>query len=101
MEAPPLVEDYHPRTAGERHLPHKLVLWDETLRDGEQTPGVRFTPEEKLRIAELLSDAGVPLLNAGIPVVSEEEARAVRLLVDAGLKASVLAAARRGPRSAS
>lgn len=94
MGEPPLVEDYHPNTAAERHFPEKLVLWDETLRDGEQTPGVQFTPEEKLRIATLLSDAGVPLLNAGIPVVSDEERRAVRLLAHAGLRAQVLAAAR-------
>ena len=92
-----LVEDYHARTAGDRHLPAQLTLWDETLRDGEQMPGVHFSPEEKLRIAEALSDAGIPLLNAGIPVVSEEEARAVRLLADAGLKAKVLAAGRTVP----
>ncbi len=89
-----LVEDYHPATAAQRHLPASIVLWDETLRDGEQMPGVHFSPEEKLRIAERLSDAGVPLLNAGIPVVSEEEARAVKLVADAGLRAKVLAAGR-------
>jgi isopropylmalate/homocitrate/citramalate synthase len=93
----PLVEDYHANTARERHLPERLVVWDETLRDGEQMPGVRFSPEDKLRIATALSDAGVGLLNAGIPVVSDEEARAVKLLAGAGLKADVLAAARTVP----
>ncbi|MGI0132447.1 MAG: homocitrate synthase/isopropylmalate synthase family protein [Thermoplasmata archaeon] len=93
----PLVEDYHRETAGERHFADPIVVWDETLRDGEQMPGVHFSPEEKLRIAEALSDVGVPLLNAGIPVVSEEEARAVRLLADAGLHSRVLAAARTVP----
>ena len=92
-----LVENYHAKTSSERRLPASFVLWDETLRDGEQMPGVHFTPEEKLRIAEKLSDAGVPLLNAGIPVVSEEEARAVKLLAGAGLKAKVLAAGRTVP----
>jgi len=94
---PRLVEDYHAATAADRHLPESFVLWDETLRDGEQTPGVRFTPEEKLRIAEKLSEIGVGVLNAGIPVVSAEEARAVRLLATSGLKAKVLAAARTVP----
>ena len=94
----PLVEDYHPATAPQRHLPESLVLWDETLRDGEQMPGVHFSPEEKVEIAALLSEVGVGVLNAGIPVVSEEEARAVRLVADAGLKAKVLAAARTVPR---
>jgi len=94
---PGLVEDYHSETARDRHLPDSIVIWDETLRDGEQTPGVRFTPEEKLRIAEKLAEIGVGVLNAGIPVVSPEEARAVRLLATAGLKSKVLAAARTVP----
>lgn len=94
MASAPLVEDFHRETAGERHFADPIVFWDETLRDGEQMPGVHFSPEEKLRVAERLSDIGIPLLNAGIPVVSEEEARAVRLLADAGLKAKILAAGR-------
>ena len=97
MAEPPLVENYHRETAGERHFADPIIFWDETLRDGEQMPGVHFSPEEKLRIAEALSDLGIPLLNAGIPVVSEEEARAVRLLAEAGLKSKVLAAARTVP----
>jgi isopropylmalate/homocitrate/citramalate synthase len=89
-----LVEDYHPATAASRRLPASLEIWDETLRDGEQMPGVHFTPEEKLRIAEKMSEIGVPLLNAGIPIVSDEEARAVRLVAEAGLKSKILAAGR-------
>jgi isopropylmalate/homocitrate/citramalate synthase len=92
-----LVENYHSETAKHRKIPRKIDVWDETLRDGEQMPGVHFTPEEKLRIAELLSDVGVSVLNAGIPVVSEEEARAVRLVAEAGLRAKILAAARTVP----
>jgi len=94
VSEPRLVEDFHPFTAAERHLPESLVVWDETLRDGEQMAGVHFTPDEKLRVARLLSDIGVGVLNAGIPVVSDEEARAVKLVAGAGLKAKVLAAAR-------
>ncbi|HXQ78624.1 MAG TPA: homoaconitate hydratase [Thermoplasmata archaeon] len=97
MVEPLLVEDYHSSTASERHVPHHPILWDETLRDGEQTPGVHFSPEEKLRIAEQLSEVGIPLINAGIPVVSEKETRAVELLAHAGLKAKILAAARTVP----
>ncbi len=76
------------------NLPEKIVLWDETMRDGEQTPGVAFSPEEKLRIATLLDSMGVPLMDVGIPVVSTEEARGVKLIADAGLDASIMAAAR-------
>ncbi len=97
MDEPGLVENYHSATATQRELVARPVLWDETLRDGEQTPGVHFSPEEKLRIAELLSEIGIPLLNAGIPVVSEKERTAVDLLAHAGLKAKILAAARTVP----
>jgi isopropylmalate/homocitrate/citramalate synthase len=98
MAEPRLVENYHPESASQRHIADGLVFWDETLRDGEQTPGVHFSPEEKLRVATLLSEIGVSVVNAGIPVVSEEEARAVRLVADAGLKCKVLAAARTVPK---
>lgn len=97
MTERPLVENYHEQTRRERHFADPIVFWDETLRDGEQMPGVHFSPEEKLRIAELLSEIGVGVINGGIPVVSEEEARAVRRLADAGLKAKILAAGRTVP----
>jgi isopropylmalate/homocitrate/citramalate synthase len=89
-----LVEDFHSKTHRDRRIHDQIVVWDETLRDGEQMPGVHFSPEEKVRIATALSDVGVGVINAGIPVVSEEEARAVREVAEAGLKAKILAAAR-------
>jgi len=92
-----LVENYHVATHHERRIPPRIEIWDETLRDGEQMPGVHFSPEEKLRIATALSDIGVSVINAGIPVVSDEEARAVRLVAQAGLRAHILAAARTVP----
>jgi 2-isopropylmalate synthase len=75
-------------------LPEKILFWDETMRDGEQTPGVAFSPEEKLQIATLLDEIGVPLMDVGIPVVSKEESRGVRMIANAGLDASTMAAAR-------
>jgi isopropylmalate/homocitrate/citramalate synthase len=93
----PLVENYHSATAAQRHFPEKITFWDETLRDGEQMPGVHFSPEEKLQIAELLSDIGVGVIDAGIPVVSAEEARAVDRLAHAGLRSKILASARTVP----
>jgi len=64
------------------------------MRDGEQTPGVYFSPEEKLQIATTLSEMGVHIMNAGIPVVSKEEFRGVKLVANAGLDASIMSAAR-------
>ena len=94
MAERPLVENYHAETAARRRFADPIVFWDETLRDGEQMPGVHFTPEEKLRIATVLSEMGISVINAGIPVVSPEEARAVKLVAEAGLKAKILAAGR-------
>ncbi len=91
------MENYHSATSAQRRFADPIVFWDETLRDGEQTPGVHFSPEEKLAVAERLSDAGISVINAGIPVVSTEEAEAVRRLASAGLKAHVLAAGRTVP----
>jgi isopropylmalate/homocitrate/citramalate synthase len=92
-----LVENFHGGTVSERHFADPIVFWDETLRDGEQTPGVHFSPEEKLRLAEVMSEMGISVINAGIPVVSDEEAEAVRRVAGAGLRAKILAAARTVP----
>jgi len=89
-----LVHDYVADAGVGARLPKGIRIWDETLRDGEQTPGVAFTPDEKLEIARLLDDIGVPIMDVGIPVVSKEEARAVRGIANAGLDATILAAAR-------
>ena len=89
-----LVHNYLVERRLASRLPERITLWDETMRDGEQTPGVAFTPEEKLTIATLLDEMGVPLMDVGIPVVSKEEARGVKLIADAGLDASIMAAAR-------
>lgn len=53
-----------------------------------------FTPDEKLEIARLLDAIGVHMMDVGIPVVSKEEARAVKAIANAGLNATVIAAAR-------
>ena len=64
-------------------------LYDTTLRDGEQTVGVVLSPEQKLEIAIALSHAGVDRIEAGFPRVSEEDAKAISLILDAGLDAEV------------
>jgi isopropylmalate/homocitrate/citramalate synthase len=75
-------------------LPEKVYIWEETLRDGEQTPGVHFTPEEKLDIAIMMDEMGVHIADVGIPVVSEKEKKAVSLIAKQGLDMRINAAAR-------
>ena len=64
-------------------------LYDTTLRDGEQTVGVVFSPEEKLEIARALDAAGIDRIEAGFPRVSDDDWRAVELIASAGLRAEV------------
>jgi len=60
---------------------------DTTLRDGERTPGVVFSPTDKRAIATRLDQVGVSRIEAGNPRISEEERDAVRAVVDADLDA--------------
>lgn len=72
----------------------KVIVYDSTLRDGEQTPGVAFSPEQKVAIARMLDDAGVHQIEAGFPAVSENEVRTIRAIAELGLKADILALSR-------
>jgi isopropylmalate/homocitrate/citramalate synthase len=69
--------------------PGRVRFYDTTLRDGEQTVGVVFPPEQKLVIAQALDELGVERIEAGFPRVSEDDRRAIELIRDAGLHAEV------------
>lgn len=56
---------------------NRVVIFDTTLRDGEQSPGATMTHDEKLEIAEMLDDMGVDIIEAGFPIASEGDFRAV------------------------
>lgn len=72
----------------------KVRIFDTTLRDGEQTPGVSVTPEQKLQIAMKLDELGIDAIEAGFPVVSRGESIAIRSIVKQGLKAEICGLAR-------
>jgi len=69
----------------------KVRVVDTTLRDGEQTAGVVFSNEEKIKIAEYLDQIGVDQIEAGIPVMGGFEKDCIKQIVNMGLKASIMA----------
>ncbi|MBP1929355.1 2-isopropylmalate synthase [Methanolinea mesophila] len=72
----------------------KVTVFDTTLRDGEQTPGISFKFEQKLEIARQLSSIGVHAIEAGFPASSQGERETVRAIVDLGLDSVVCGLAR-------
>ena len=70
-------------------LPKKVQFHDVTLRDGEQSPGVAFRAEDKVRIAKLLDEIGVDRIEVSLPAVSDEDKRATKDVVALGLKAKI------------
>ena len=57
--------------------PDRIIIFDTTLRDGEQSPGASMNLEEKVRIAEVLEDMGVDVIEAGFPISSPGDFDAV------------------------
>ena len=71
-----------------------VKILDTSLRDGEQTPGVSLTPEQKLQIAKQLDILGVDYIEAGTAVISEGEQRGIKGIANEGLKAEISSFAR-------
>ena len=72
----------------------QVRIFDTTLRDGEQTPGVSFTADEKVRIARQLDKLGVDAVEAGFPISSAGEWESVSAVAKAGLSCEVVGLAR-------
>jgi 2-isopropylmalate synthase len=75
----------------------RLIIFDTTLRDGEQAPGFSMRIDEKIRLARQLEALGVDVLEAGFPIASEADAEAVRRVAQAIRSATVAALARCAP----
>ncbi|MBW9222338.1 2-isopropylmalate synthase [Methanothermococcus sp. SCGC AD-155-C09] len=75
-------------------LPDKVAIFDTTLRDGEQTPGVSLTPEEKVEIAINLNNLGVDVIEAGFPISSQGEREAIKRITSLSMDAEICALAR-------
>jgi 2-isopropylmalate synthase len=79
-------------------MPDKLIIFDTTLRDGEQSPGASMTREEKLRIARQLERLRVDVIEAGFAASSNGDFEAVRAIADAIRDSTVCSLARANDR---
>ncbi|MEX0277672.1 MAG: 2-isopropylmalate synthase [Ruegeria sp.] len=72
----------------------RVLIFDTTLRDGEQSPGATMTHDEKLEIAELLDDMGVDIIEAGFPIASEGDFKAVSEIAERSKNSRICGLAR-------
>lgn len=75
-------------------LPSNVQIHDATLRDGEQTPGVVFSVDDKIEIARKLDEVGVERIEAGMPAVSPQDAEAITEISKLGLNSRIFTFAR-------
>ena len=76
----------------------RVIIFDTTLRDGEQCPGATMTFEEKLEIAEMLDDMGVDVIEAGFPITSEGDFQAVSEIARRSKNAVIAGLSRAHPK---
>lgn len=75
-------------------LPDTITIYDSTLRDGEQMPGVSYSIDQKLAIAKTLDDMNIPEIEVGFPAISEEEQHTIKTIANEGLSAKTLVLSR-------
>jgi isopropylmalate/homocitrate/citramalate synthase len=63
-------------------LPDRVFIWDETFREGIKAPTVYLTYVEQVRLAKLMDESGISIINVGFPALSEEEKRTVKRIVN-------------------
>ncbi|MCG7844252.1 MAG: 2-isopropylmalate synthase [Methanomassiliicoccales archaeon] len=94
QEASSIFTSHYNRYALDLATPSKVEILDTTLRDGEQTPGVALSMDDKIRIAQMLDDLGVDVIEAGFPRTSKGEQEAIRKISSMGLRAKICGLAR-------
>jgi isopropylmalate/homocitrate/citramalate synthase len=91
-----LIENYNRfRKTLPSRLPKRVIIWDETLIEGENTPTVFMKYSERVRLATALDELGVSIINIGFPGFSTDEREAVRRLSNENYLGSTLAASAR------
>src|SRR5215216_2902509 len=74
------LSDHDPKTQKGTPMADQVIIFDTTLRDGEQSPGISLDTGEKLEIAEQLARLGVDYIEAGFPVASQGDFEAVQAI---------------------
>ena len=83
LEAQGLIANYNRlRKNLPPRLPDRVFIWDETFREGIKAPTVYLTYVEQVRLAKLMDEAGVAIINVGFPAISEDEKRNVKRIVN-------------------
>ncbi|KAA9010403.1 2-isopropylmalate synthase [Histidinibacterium aquaticum] len=77
---------------------NRVLIFDTTLRDGEQSPGATMSHGEKLEIASMLDEMGVDIIEAGFPIASEGDFRAVKEIAERSKQATICGLARANPK---
>ncbi len=75
----------------------RLIIFDTTLRDGEQSPGFSMNTDEKIRLARQIEALGADIIEAGFPIASDDDAHAVKLIAQEIRRPVIAALARCNP----
>lgn len=86
--------NFAPEVRKQMQFSPNIEFHDVSLRDGEQQAGLIFNKEEKIRIAEKLAELGIQRIEAGMPVVSEQDAEAIKEILKRNLGPKIFAFAR-------
>lgn len=96
LEAQGLITNYnHFRKNMPPKLPDRVFIWDETLKEGVQTPTVFLTYVEKVKLAKMMDEMGISHITVGFPALSEEEKNDVRKMANESFQQARLAASAR------
>jgi isopropylmalate/homocitrate/citramalate synthase len=100
LEAQGLIANYNRlRKNLPSKLPERVFIWDETFREGIKAPTVFLTYVEQLKLAKLMDETGVSVINVGFPALSEEDKRNVRRMMNETFEKAALTASAQATKS--
>jgi isopropylmalate/homocitrate/citramalate synthase len=73
-------------------MPERVFIWDETFRESRKSPTVYLTYVEQVRLAKLMDEVGVSIINVGFPSLSDDERRNIKRIVNESFEHAKLTA---------